>query len=354
MAAAERTTISVLVPTYRRPEDLQRCLVAMAEQTRRADQIVVVARRDDEPTRQALARLLASGHALDIVLVDKPGLVHALNSGLRAVAGDLMAMTDDDAAPHRDWLERIERTFRSDPRIAGAGGRDLIYGKEPPPGDWRSDVGRVQWFGRVVGNHHLGCGQPRRVDVLKGVNSAYRVEALKAIGFDERLKGAGAQFHFELVLGLSLIRNGWTLVYDPDILVDHYPAQRHDYNQRGMFNSLAVSNEVFNETLALLEHLPPLRRAAFMAWALLCGTRSYPGLFCAVVAAYERRRHVLARPRATLRGRSAAIAWWVRGRAAPAADSARPATDGGTASARGRDRSAEDVFAARPSARETP
>jgi glycosyltransferase involved in cell wall biosynthesis len=354
MAVAEQTTISVLVPTYRRPDDLQRCLIAVAQQTRRADQIVVVARRDDEPTRQALARLLASGHSLDVVLVDKPGLVHALNSGLRAVACDLMAMTDDDAAPHRDWLERIEQTFRSGPRIAGAGGRDLIYGKEPLRGDRRSDVGRVQWFGRVVGNHHLGCGPPRRVDVLKGVNSAYRVDALRTIGFDERLKGAGAQFHFELALGLSLLRDGWTLVYDPDILVDHYPAQRHDYNQREMFNSLAVSNEVFNETLALLEHLAPLRRAAFVAWSLLCGTRSYPGLFCTLVAVSRRRPHVFARLLATLRGRSAAIALWVRERAAQPADGAGPAAGGDRLTDRSSDRDAGDVFAASPSAREMP
>jgi glycosyltransferase involved in cell wall biosynthesis len=339
VGTAERMTISVLVPTYRRPDDLERCLVALARQTRPADQVVVVARRDDEPTRQAFVRLQAAGHALDIVLVDKPGLVHALNSGLRAVTGDLMAMTDDDAAPHRDWLERIEQTLQSGPRVAAAGGPDLIQGKEPSPGDRRRDVGRVQWFGRVIGNHHLGMGPPRPVAVLKGVNSAYRVDPLRAIGFDERLRGAGAQFHFELVLGLSLIREGWELVYDPDILVDHYPAQRHDYNQRNHFNSLAISNEVFNETLALLEHLPPVRRAAFILWSLLCGTRSYPGLVGALVTALERRPHVFARLVATLRGRGAGIAWWIRERS-----SGRPA--GGA-------RNGEDVFRASSSVRET-
>jgi glycosyltransferase involved in cell wall biosynthesis len=63
---------------------------------------------------------------LDPVRVGRPADVHALNAGLRQIDGDVVAIADDDAAPHRDWLARIELAFDQDPRIAGVGGRDML------------------------------------------------------------------------------------------------------------------------------------------------------------------------------------------------------------------------------------
>jgi hypothetical protein len=285
-----------------------RCLGAICRQTRRANQVIVVARRDDARTWEALGGFSAC--ALDVIAVDRPGVVHALNSGLAAAAGDAVAITDDDAAPHADWLERIERAFQSDPRLGGIGGRDIIGGTQNRDGELRETVGKVRWFGKVIGNHHLGCGPAREVDVLKGVNCAYRVGALAKRGFDRRLKGTGAQVHFELSAGLDLIRDGWTLVYDPAILVDHYPAQRHDYDQRGAFNARAVSDEVHNETLALLRHLPPLRRIAFIVWFLTCGTRRSPGILCWLVEELSGKPCATVRLLAALRGRALGLASW--------------------------------------------
>jgi cellulose synthase/poly-beta-1,6-N-acetylglucosamine synthase-like glycosyltransferase len=307
--------IAILVPTFRRPGDLRRCIAAIAGQRRLADQVVIVARVDDHPTQHVLAALMASGSRLDIVLVDRPGVVHALNSGLQAVAADVVAITDDDAAPHADWLEKLEGTFRSAPQVGGVGGRDIIRGLQSDGAERRAKVGKVQWFGRVIGNHHIGCGPPRSVDVLKGVNCAYRVEALRAVGFGEGLKGAGAQPHFELSIGLDLVKIGWTLIYDADILVDHYPGRRHDDDQRGVFGPQALSKEVHNETLVLLRHLSPLRRGAFAIWFLLCGTRSYPGLLCWLVEAAHRKPHISRRFLASLRGRALGVASWISERA---------------------------------------
>lgn len=304
--------LSVLLPTYRRPADLLRCLAALCRQTRPADQIVVVVRSDDLKTWEALADF--PDCPLDVIAVHRPGVVHALNSGLAVVAGDAVAITDDDAAPHADWLDKIERAFQSNPAIGGIGGRDIIKGvdgEQAPDGELRETVGKVLWFGKVIGNHHLGCGPARPVDVLKGVNCAYRLDAIARRGFDGRLRGTGAQVHFELSAGLDLIRNGWQLVYDPGILVDHYPGQRHDYDQRGTFNAHAICDEVHNETLALLRHLSPLRRAAFMVWFLACGTRRSPGMLCWLVEGLSGRPNASARLVAALRGRMLGFVSWI-------------------------------------------
>lgn len=205
-------------------------------------------------------------------------MVAALNAGLEAVTGDIVSITDDDAAPHPDWLEKINTHFLADAKIGGVGGRDWIHNGNQLEDGTSQVIGKLQWFGRVIGNHHLGVGAPRPVDVLKGVNMSFRTQAIARLRFDERMRGTGAQVHFEMAFTLALKRAGWQMIYDPKVAVDHYPAQRFDEDQRNNFNAIAQINLVHNETLILLEHLPAIRRFVFLFWAVLVGTRDSFGL----------------------------------------------------------------------------
>ncbi len=272
------TSITVLVPTYRRPKDLARCLEALQKQTRQADEVLVVFRDTDVETRTSLEAFNPNLLALHtIMLPDAGGVVAALNAGLAAASGEIIAITDDDAAPHADWLARIETHFLSDSEVGGVGGRDYVYHGTQLEEGVRKVVGRLQWFGRVIGEHHLGVGEPREVDLLKGVNMSYRRKAIADLWFDQRLLGKGAQPHNELAFCLPLRRKGWKLIYDPNVAVDHYPAQRFDEDQRNIFNKIAFSNWVHNETFVLLEHLSPAQHIIFLLWAILVGTREAPG-----------------------------------------------------------------------------
>jgi cellulose synthase/poly-beta-1,6-N-acetylglucosamine synthase-like glycosyltransferase len=273
-------TISVVIPSYRRPKDLARCLDALKKQKRPADQVLVTVRDTDTETWTFLESFNPQLLPLSIIKVSVavPGVVAAMNAGMDAACGEIVAFTDDDATAHTDWLERIEAHFLSDSNIGGVGGRDWVYhGAELEKGE-REVVGQVQWFGRVIGEHHLGVGEAREVDVLKGVNMSFRRSAVAQMHFDRRMRGTGAQVHFELAFSLALKRAGWKLIYDPKVAVNHYPAQRFDEDQRNRFNDIALLNAIHNETLVLLEHLPPTRRAVFLLWAVLVGTRESLGL----------------------------------------------------------------------------
>jgi GT2 family glycosyltransferase len=234
------------------------------------------------------------------------GVVVALQAGLDASSGDLIAFTDDDAEPRSDWVARLLATVAADPRVGGAGGRDIQPGNTERP---RDAVGQVQWFGRVVGAHHLGAGVAREVDVLKGVNLAMRAAPLRAIGFDGRLRGAGAQLHWELGVCLGLRRAGWKLIYDPSIIVDHHVAQRPGTDQlhRGTFGSAAMIDAVHNETLLILEHLSPIERVAFLVWEGLIGTVAAPGYLNAVRLRAQGHHWAFDAWRATRRGRKLAF-----------------------------------------------
>lgn len=247
-------------------------------QTKPAFQVIVVVRDIDTETWKFLEEFNSHKLPLQIVKVTVGGVVAALNAGLAAVEGDTVSITDDDAAPRPDWLERISSHFVSDHHVGGVGGRDWIHQNSKLEDDSREVVGKLQWFGRVIGNHHLGVGEAREVDVLKGVNMSFRCSAIGKLRFDERMRGTGAQVHFEMAFTLALKRAGWKIIYDPNIAVDHYPAQRFDEDQRYNFNELAFLNLVHNETLVLLEYLPPLRRVVFLLWAIFVGTRDSLGL----------------------------------------------------------------------------
>jgi glycosyltransferase involved in cell wall biosynthesis len=270
--------VTVIIPTYHRPYDLARCFEALKKQTRLADEVIVVVRDTDTETWAFLDSFDASLLHLRSLKVTVTGVVAALNIGLHKARGDIIAITDDDAAPYADWLERIEKTFLADQSIGGLGGKDIVqYGTKILEGE-RKIVGKVQWFGRVIGNHHLGVGGSREVDVLKGVNMSYRKAAIKGMQFDERMRGSGAQVHFELAFSLTLKQAGWKLVYDPNLIVNHYRGQRFDEDQRDKFNYTALVNHIHNETLSLLEYFSPLQRAVFLVWSVFIGVRNRRGL----------------------------------------------------------------------------
>nr|WP_295827060.1 glycosyltransferase family 2 protein [uncultured Azospirillum sp.] len=309
--AAERLGVTVIVPTYRRPDQFAGCLDGLVRQTLAPVQVVVTV-RDTDPESAEVARRYASILPIEVAVIDVPGQVAAINRGMDHARGDIVAITDDDAVPHPDWVERIEAWYRADPRIGGVGGRDHVYHDGVPETGEAQVVGRLQWFGRVIGNHHLGVGPAQDVDVLKGANWSFRRAAIDGQRLNTRLRGSGAQVRNEVDFCLRLSRQGWRLVYDPMVAVDHFPAVRFDIDQRGAnhFHPLAQENATFNDTLALMAHFGPTNRAAFAAWAMLVGTCEFPGLAQWARLTLRGDRHAGAKLRATLRGRLEGMRDW--------------------------------------------
>lgn len=270
--------VSIVVPTYKRPESLARCLDALQRQDRRPEEILVVARDDDKVSRDCVDRRGDQPVQLVSIHVDhgRPGFVAALNAGIKASTGEIVCLTDDDAEPHPDWISRILATFESSPSIGAVGGRDWVYHGDQLETGAEPVVGTVSRWGRVIGRHHLGVGPPRDVSVLKGVNLSVRGELIRQTGFDRRLRGVTTEHHSELGLCLRLLRMGYRIVYDPAIAVDHRPQPRVGENRT--YGGLETRNASHNETVALLEHLSLHGRIGHLLWTTLIGTRSAPGI----------------------------------------------------------------------------
>jgi glycosyltransferase involved in cell wall biosynthesis len=269
--------ISVMIPTYKRTLDLYRCIQAVLNQIRMPDEIIIILRSSDEETISFLDRHYANHSLMRFISVTPTGVVAALNAGLDNIRGDIIAITDDDAAPKSDWLLNIEKRFAADYRLGGLGGRDWVYHSGRIEDGSRKIVGKVQWFGRVIGNHHLGFGEAREVDFLKGVNMSYRRSAIENIRFQTCLKGTGAQVHNEMGFSMAVKKAGWKLIYDPLVAVDHYPAPRFDEDQRNKFNPVALYNAVHNETYIICNNFGIMRGFFYLCWMLCVGSQSTPG-----------------------------------------------------------------------------
>ncbi len=279
-------TVSVLLCTYRRPADLARCIEALSHQVRLPDEIVVVLRDIDVETRYYLSGSLPANLTIRVAEVHQPGLVAARNVGLDACRGDIVAMIDDDAVPYPWWCERLLQHFQANPRLGGLGGRDRCYNGKEFDDREMGPVGKLGWIGRRVGNHHVGTGGLREVDILKGANMSYRRQAVSSLRFDTRLRGSGAQPYEDIAFSLAVHRKGWTLMYDPEVLVDHYEGAREEIRYYTatipVADATGFRNFAYNGVVAVWDEFSPLRRTAFLLWSILVGTRVCPGLVQAI------------------------------------------------------------------------
>jgi GT2 family glycosyltransferase len=114
-------TVSVIVPTYRRPQQLQDCLEALASQNMEDPwEVVVVDDGTPEPPLPGVATLMAA-RGWRLVRQANAGPSAARNRGVREARGEFVAFTDDDCLPEPAWLERLLLAARARPNALVGG-----------------------------------------------------------------------------------------------------------------------------------------------------------------------------------------------------------------------------------------
>jgi GT2 family glycosyltransferase len=304
--SSKEGTVSLIIPTLRRPGHLARCLASLVPQTKPANEILVGIRADDHSNDEVLKSYC---DRLPVRAVEAKGLgaVGSMSSCLREATEDYIGLLDDDVELPPYWIERMVAHIRSEPNVYAAGGRDLL---QDHPEMRRSepvteDVGRFHWFGRITGNHHRGGGKARKVDILRGSNFLLRGDFLRDVGFETELRGKGAQVHWELAIALQARQRRASFIYDPKVEVIHHVGPRFDSDSihRGGFDFAATVDIAYNETLVLLKHGRGLVRITAILWQLLVGSAICPGLLHIVRQLLSNRSHLLSRVLATARGR---------------------------------------------------
>jgi len=279
-----RLKVSVVIPTYKRPDLLQRCLMPLLKQTldRTHYEIIVVDDGQTEDTRALVEGLAAQTQGRPLLRYLRPqgtrGPAAARNRGWQAADGEVVAFTDDDTVPDEDWLRQ---GFRA---IGGEGGR---------------------WLPAVRGAVHVPIDGPvtDHARMTQGLEAAEFVTAncfvrrpvLRELGgFDERFLRAwreDSDLHFKLIeaYGQEVEKAAQAIVQHPVREAPFGISLKQQANM--MFDALLFKKhpELYRRKVGRL-HAPPSYYAIVSgtlaaAAALLIGEPAAAGVLGAVVLA---------------------------------------------------------------------
>ena len=207
--------ISVMLPTFRRPDALERTLAALERQSLAVSEyeVIVVDDGSRDGTGSNLQDFAQTTEArfLYIMLRDNGGPARARNFGLSRCRGEVILIIGDDIEPAPDLIERHLRFHRQNPGDTHALLGHVSFPEEPRPSEfmkWLERGGRKYFFNYA----DLMPGQEAGPLFFYTCNVSLKRRLLEKSGwFDESFPHAS---HEDLELGYRLADQGMVLVYD--------------------------------------------------------------------------------------------------------------------------------------------
>lgn len=211
--------LSVVIPTYRRLELLNRCLPAVIEQVQAmnkqsdssiAADVLVVDNDAEGTARDVCGPYLAEG--VRYIVESAPGIVAARNRALDETQhSDLLVFIDDDERPRPQWLETLVATYRETGATAVMGRVVTLYDSE-------SVDPRIA-AGDLFARERMPTGTS--IQVAAAGNLLLDLRQIRDLGvrFDERLGLCGGE---DTLFSKTLVRNGAHLVFCDESVADDY------------------------------------------------------------------------------------------------------------------------------------
>ncbi len=235
-------TVSVVVCTRDRPEDLERCLASLAALDTPPHEIVVV---DNAPS-DGRARELCERLSVTYVLEPTPGQSRARNRGITETTGELVAFTDDDCVVDPGWLDDLAAEL-DDPLVLGVTGYvGPIELETTGQVLFEAQGGFGRGFQRrIFDGTRMNAAQVSGL-VGAGANVIFRRAAFTEVGgFAEDLgPGTPARAADDNDMFCRILDAGYRLVFDPSRVVWHRH-RRDEESLRGVLRDYGVSSSAF-------------------------------------------------------------------------------------------------------------
>jgi GT2 family glycosyltransferase len=193
---------------------------------------------DNAPSDERTQQLCSVFSEVHYVREMKPGLGFARNRALEEATGEMIAFIDDDVVVDRNWWRGLMEAIAENPDAAAFTGLVLPYELATQAqilfeqrGGFRRGFEKIRYGQTLPGNSLYPCGSGI---FGAGCNMAFRRKILlKLGGFDEAL-AAPRPGGDDLDIFYRVIREGYSLVYEPQYMVFHrhrreYEKLRHQY-----------------------------------------------------------------------------------------------------------------------------
>ncbi|MCP9934472.1 glycosyltransferase [Cyanobium sp. Candia 9D4] len=215
--------VSVVICTRDRPQELQRCLATLPQQTYPPREIIVV----DNASKHQRTRAVAMEAGVIYLREDRPGLDFARNTGASYATSQIVAYTDDDVILHPNWLEGLVSAF-DDPRIGAVTGLVL-------PAELATEAQlhfETYWsFGQGYNrkDFHPNAFAACDIEIFPawkvgaGASMAFRRDMFDRVGyFDTRLDAGQAGCSGDSEFWYRLLAKGFSCRYEPSSVAFHF------------------------------------------------------------------------------------------------------------------------------------
>lgn len=217
--------ISIVIPTYNAPEDVQRCLLSLAAVTYPSWDILIVDQSDDTRTQNVVEGLVSRIPQVRYRHRRTKGTCHARNVGLAETRGDIIGFLDHDCTVEPDWLMKVADVLDRHPQAAHIFGDVRTPDGSPEWGieGWTPTVKTAQEFeASTIGSMHNRLTLPHLTSM--GAHMFVRREAAQCVGFFDVHFGPGSRFPSseDGDYTYRTLRSGYSVVRTPAIWVAHH------------------------------------------------------------------------------------------------------------------------------------
>ena len=120
--------ISVIIPVYKNDVGLRLCLNALKEQTFKDFEVIVI----NNDIKSLTQEILNDFPTYIFEQETYPSAYAARNKGITRAQGEILAFTDSDCLPEKNWLEYASKKIKDTPEIGFIGGRiEFLFLKSP-------------------------------------------------------------------------------------------------------------------------------------------------------------------------------------------------------------------------------
>jgi GT2 family glycosyltransferase len=209
----ENLVISVVVPFYNAEKTLKSCLEALAAQTVKPCEIIMVDNGSTDASADIADKFVEKEPEIfKYVLENRRGPSIARNSGAKQSQGDIISFTDSDCIPDKNWLRNILIGF-NDSQIGSVAGKIKSYRTKNLYDKFHA-VFTLKGF---TESYTLS-----EFSLVRGgfptANLSVRRDAFNKIGgFDETLKISAEDYD----LCARIYQIGCSIKYLPDVIVYH-------------------------------------------------------------------------------------------------------------------------------------